>query len=81
MQFCTFEKYLDTSFAYTSFYANKRNFYSLNIVRVVLWYLSTIHVRIIVLEYLISFGVEYFITKIEVEVEAESLIENESNKS
>ena len=37
--------------------------------------------RIIVLKYLISFGVEYFITKIEVEIEVKPLIENESNKS
>ena len=54
-------------------------FISLHIIRVIVWYFSTIHVRIKVLEYLISFGVEYFITKIEVEVE--SLIETESNKS
>ena len=54
-------------------------FISLHIIRVIVWYFSTIHVRIKVLEYVISFRVEYFITKIEVEVEP--LIKNENNKS
>ena len=54
-------------------------FISLHLIRVIVWYFSTIHVRIKVLEYVISFRVEYFITKIEVEVEP--LIKNENNKS
>lgn len=57
----------------------KGAFISLHIIRVIVWYFSTIHVRIKVLEYVISFRVEYFITKIEVEVEP--LIKNENNKS
>ena len=54
-------------------------FISLHIIRVIVWYFSTVYVRIKDLEYVISFGVEYFIAKIEVEVEP--LVENESNKS
>ena len=57
----------------------KRAFISLRITRVIVWYFSTVYVRIKDLEYVISFGVEYFIAKIEVEVEP--LVENESNKS
>ena len=57
----------------------KRAFISLRITRVIVWYFSTVYVRIKDLEYVISFGVEYFIAKIEVEVEP--LVENENNKS
>lgn len=58
----------------------KGAFISLHIIRVIVWYFSTIHVRIKVLEYVISFRIKYYVTKIE-EVKEEVLIKNGRNKS